>query len=100
MKFDKELYWARRKMGFRGQGNYEQPTLVEGSAKAPLTRVPVGKDAADETKTLYEEVYLPRKTRRQIIRKFVSGARKGRIDLAELNKQRLELNRDRKESGK
>ena len=100
MQFDKELYWAKRKMGFRGQdGDSIAPVLIEGSGKAELTRVKVSGTGENGEKAEYEEIYIPRANRRKIMLKFKRDVLKGRIDLNKLNEQRLEINRDRKESG-
>ena len=88
MLFDKELYWAKRNMGFRGQdGDTIPPVLIEGSAKAKLIEV-----AGAPT-------YFTRFQRRAMMRRFKTDLKKGRVDLAELNKKRLEINNDRKKSG-
>lgn len=46
-----------------------------------------------------KEVFIPRRQRRAIMRKFMTDIRKGRIDLAQLNAERIKRNNDRKKLG-
>lgn len=46
-----------------------------------------------------EEIYIPRRERRKIMRKFKTDLKKGRIDLAKLNQERIKRNNDRQEQG-
>lgn len=46
-----------------------------------------------------QETYIPRKQRRAIMRNFMTGVRKGRIDLKALNEERIRRNNDRKKLG-